>query len=147
MPNQLKIKTHVGRDILQSAQLFKTPEAAVWEYVVNSLQYVDPGVVPLVEVTLDVKAKRITIADNGSGMDLDGLRHFFTMHGENQQRRKGVPGRGKFGTGKAAAFGIGTKLEVSTTRNGKRQTVHVDRDAIEAAEGDAVPDEQQLGHA
>jgi hypothetical protein len=137
--SQLVATTHVGRDILQSAQLFRTPEAAVWEYVVNSLQYVDQGTVPHVEVVLDLPAKKITISDNGSGMDIDGLEHFFTMHAENWERRKGIPGRGKFGTGKSAAFGIGTALTVSTTRDGKRQTVKLDIDMINAAEGAAVP--------
>ena len=137
--NQLAATTHVGRDILQSAQLFRTPEAAVWEYVVNSLQYVDQGTVPHVQVALDVPAKKITISDNGSGMDVAGLEHFFTMHAENRERRKGVPGRGKFGTGKSAAFGIGTALTVSTTRGGKRQTVKLDIDMIHAADGAAVP--------
>lgn len=135
----IQVTTHVGRDIIQSAQLFRTPEAAVWEYVVNSLQYLNPGTVANVKVTVDVKAKSITIEDNGSGMDVTDLGHFFTMHGENQERRKGVPGRGKFGTGKSAAFGIGTTLIVSTTKNGKRQTIKLDRAAIAAADGASVP--------
>jgi hypothetical protein len=137
--SNLNVTTHVGRDILQSAQLFRTPEAAVWEYVVNSLQYVDPGTVARVVITVDLPGKMITIEDNGAGMDLDGLKHFFTMHGENRQRRKGVPGRGKFGTGKSAAFGIGDTLSVSTTRGGKRQTVKLDRHAIEASDGSEIP--------
>tara|TARA_R110002124_G_scaffold9489_5_gene48665 strand:- start:1887 stop:3563 length:1677 start_codon:yes stop_codon:yes gene_type:complete len=137
--NGLNVVSHVGRDIIQSAQLFKTPEAAVWEYVVNSLQYVDQGVVARVEVTVDIPAKKITISDNGSGMGRHDLQHFFTMHGENKERRKGVPGRGKFGTGKSAAFGIGTDLTVSTTRDGVRQTVKLDRAAIEASDGAHVP--------
>lgn len=137
--SSLKITSHVGRDILQSAQLFKTPEAAVWEYVVNSLQYLDPGVVPNVRVTLDKKAKTITIADNGAGMNRSGLEHFFTMHGENRERRKGVPGRGKFGTGKSAAFGIGSALAVDTVRGFVRQKVYVDRSMIDAAGGSEVP--------
>lgn len=137
--NQLNVTSHVGRDILQSAQSFRTPEAAVWEYVVNSLQYVDHGTVPRVDVTVDIPAKKITIEDNGAGMDVEALGHFFTMHGENQERRKGVPGRGKFGTGKSAAFGIGNTLLVSTTRDGKRQTVKLDRKAIEASEGAEIP--------
>lgn len=134
----LTIRTHVGRDILQSAQSFKTPEAAIWEYVVNSLQYVDPGLTPTVNVTLDPKSKTVTIRDNGGGMDLEGLTHFFTMHGENQERRRGIPGRGKFGTGKSAAFGIGTALTVETVRDQVRHKVYVDRSMIEAADGDAV---------
>lgn len=137
--NNIRVVSHVGRDILQSAQLFRTPEAAIWEYVVNSLQYVDPGVVPHVRVTVDTRAKTITIEDNGSGMDVTDLEHFFTMHGENQQRRRGVPGRGKFGTGKSAAFGIGNSLTVSTTKDGKRQTVAITRDDIDKSDGAAVP--------
>lgn len=135
----LNVETHVGRDIIQSAQLFRTPEAAVWEYVVNSLQYKDPGVVAKVSITVDIPGKRITIADNGSGMDLDGLKHFFTMHAENKQRRAGVPGRGRFGTGKSAAFGIGGTLGVSTTKSGKRQTVELTRAEIDASGGGKVP--------
>lgn len=137
--SDLKVVAHVGRDIMQSAQLFRTPEAAVWEYVVNSLQYVEPGIVAHVEVGIDLPNKRITIRDNGSGMDVEGLQHYFTMHGENRERRKGVPGRGKFGTGKSAAFGIGKSLAVSTTRNGKRQTVKLTRAAIDASDGTSVP--------
>ncbi|MCE7483506.1 ATP-binding protein [Microbacterium profundi] len=139
MSSNIVVKTHIGRDIIQSAQLFKTPEAAVWEYVVNSLQYVDPGVVPNVKVTVDVPGKKITIQDNGSGMDHVGLQHFFTMHGENKERRAGVPGRGKFGTGKSAAFGIGARLTVSTTKDGKRQTVELSRKAINDSDGSTVP--------
>lgn len=137
-PPALQIVSHVGRDILQSAQSFRTPEAAIWEYVVNSLQYLDPGAVAQVEVVLDTKARTVTITDNGTGMDLAGLQHFFTMHGENRERRRGVPGRGKFGTGKSAAFGIGSKLRVTTVRDEVRQVVLVDRDMIEAADGAAV---------
>ena len=44
----LKVTTHIGRDILASAAHFKTEAAVVWEYVVNSLQYVDSGVQPKV---------------------------------------------------------------------------------------------------
>lgn len=135
----INVVSHVGRDIVQSAQLFRTPEAAVWEYVVNSLQYVEPGTVADVKVTVDVKAKKIRIEDNGTGMDVPGLQHFFTMHGENKERRKGVPGRGKFGTGKSAAFGIGENLTVTTTRNGLRQTVTLTRTAIDASDGTNVP--------
>lgn len=133
MSTDLNVVVNAGRNIIQAAQSFKTPEAAVWEYVVNSLQYKDPGVVARVEIRVDATAKRIVISDNGSGMDLAGLKHFFTMHGENQLRRAGTPGRGKFGTGKSAAFGIGKSLTVSTTKAGIRQSVVLTRTAIDAA--------------
>jgi hypothetical protein len=135
----IAVTSHVGRDILQSAQLFRTVEAAVWEYVVNALQYVDAGQRPKVMVTIDTKERRIQIADNGRGMDANGLKHFFTMHGENLDRQRGAPGRGIFGTGKSAAFGIGTRLEVATVRSGVRNMVELARQAIDGSDGATIP--------
>src|SRR5271166_5078408 len=120
---QLKVRSHVGRDLLASAASFKNEAAVVWEYVVNSLQYVDPGISPRVQVTVMPGKKGIVISDNGSGMSVHELEHFFQMHGENLERRAGRAGRGKFGTGKSAAFGIANLLRVDTVRNGKRNVV------------------------
>lgn len=139
MTTPLNLTTHVGRDLLQTAQLFRTPEAAIWEYVVNGLEYVEAGILPEVAVRIDQRHKRITITDNGRGMDREGLAQFFTMHGENQDRRSGRPGRGKFGTGKSAAFGIAGRLEVATVRDGVRNVVALTRSSIEASTGEAVP--------
>lgn len=133
----LLVTSHVGRDVLAQAAQFKTEASVVWEYVVNSLQYVEPGVQPKVEVT--VKRGSITISDNGAGLDAERLRHFFTMHGENLERRAGRIGRGKWGTGKSAAFGIANTLQVDSVRNGVRNVVELNRVAIEASEGDAIP--------
>src|SRR5438132_6096682 len=96
MTDQIYVKSHVARDLLQSAPLFKTDKLVVWEYVSNGLQYVDPGTNPVVKVTLDSKKKKITIGDNGRGMDLAGLKNFFVMHGENVDRKEGRVGRGRF---------------------------------------------------
>ncbi len=136
-PSDLRVTSHVGRDVLAQAAQFKTEAAAVWEYVVNSLQYVDPGVRPKVEVT--VKRDDIVISDNGAGMNEEQLRHFFTMHGENLERRAGRIGRGKWGTGKSAAFGIANALCVDTIRNGARNVVELHRSAIESSTGEAIP--------
>lgn len=43
MPDQLTVRSHVSRDLLQAAGMFKNERLAVWEYVVNELEYVDPG--------------------------------------------------------------------------------------------------------
>lgn len=138
-PEQITVTTHVGRDILQSARLFRTVEAAVWEYIVNSLEYVDPGVLPTIRVSVSGRDGRVEVADNGRGMDADGLRQFFTMHGENPDRRRGIPGRGQFGTGKSAAFGIGTRLLVDTVRGGRRNVIELHRRDIDESEGAEVP--------
>jgi hypothetical protein len=130
MSDEIFVKSHVARDLLQSAGLFKTDKLVVWEYVSNGLQYVNPGTNPVVRVTLDSKKKRVAITDNGRGMDWAGLQNFFVMHGENIDRKEGRPGRGRFGTGKSAAFGIAATLRITTVRNGKRSTVMLSRDDI-----------------
>lgn len=129
---QIYVKSHVARDLLQSAALFKTDKLVVWEYVSNSLQYVDPGINPLVRVTLDNRRKRIVLADNGRGMDWAGLQNFFIMHGENIDRKIGLVGRGRFGTGKSAAFGIANSLRITTVRNGKRSQVALSRSDLDS---------------
>ena len=132
--SSLKVTSHVGRDLLASAAAFRTEAAVAWEYIANSLQYVDRGVSPIVNVR--VNRKEIVFADNGSGMDAAGLQHFFTMHAENKDRRAGRPGRGKWGTGKSAAFGIANLLRVDTTRSGLRNVVGVDSgEAVEKSSG------------
>jgi len=135
----LKLTSHVGRDLLASAASFKTEAAAVWEYVVNSLQYVDEGLSPKVQVLVKPGLKLIEVRDNGRGMNRDGLRQYFTMHGENIDRLRGRPGRGKFGTGKSAGFGIGKFLRIDTRQNGLRNVVEIHRDTIEASKGDDIP--------
>ncbi len=135
----LKVTTHVGRDLLASAASFKTEAAVVWEYVVNSLQYVDPGVSPRVDIQIRPTKKEIIISDNGRGMSASDLARFFRMHGENLDRLAGRTGRGKFGTGKSAAFGIANTLKVDTIRNRKRSVVSLTRSMIETSGGQDIP--------
>ena len=135
---ELKVTSHVGRDLLAAAASFKTEAAAIWEYVVNSLQYVDEGVTPKIQVNLNSRNKTVEIRDNGRGMTDEGLRHYFQMHGENLDRIKGRPGRGKFGTGKSAAFGIGNLLRVDTCRDGIRNIIELHRDTVKMSSGEDI---------
>lgn len=143
MSDALEVRSHVSRDLLQSAALFKNERLVVWEYVANELEYVDPGSSPTVRVKLDSKAHKISISGNGRGMSWEGptgLDHFFFMHGENPDRAAGRPGRGLFGTGKSAAFGIGDVLRITTVRDRRRSTVELRREDLEAANsGSPVP--------
>jgi len=139
MAKEIEVRSHVGRDLLQSAGVFKNERLAVWEYVSNSLQYVDVGVNPIVSVTINKSKKQIEINDNGRGMNLSGMKNFFIMHGENIDRKSGRGGRGRFGTGKAAAFGIANKLTVSSVVDGRRNTVQLSRNDIDAAGNAEIP--------
>ena len=129
--DQIFVRSHVARDLLQNAALFKNDKLVVWEYVSNGLEYIDEGTNPVVRVKLDNKMKRIIVTDNGRGMNWEGLKNFFIMHGENIDRKKGVPGRGRFGTGKSAAFGIADTLRVTTIQTGKKSEVELSRKDIE----------------
>jgi len=134
------VKSHVSRDLLQNAALFKTDKLVVWEYVSNGLDYVDRGTNPTVSVKLDSKNHRIVIIDNGRGMDWNGLQNFFLMHGENLDRKGGRAGRGRFGTGKSAAFGIADVLRVTSVHHGKRSAVELTRLDLEASSsGSPIP--------
>lgn len=135
----LAVVSHVGRDVLQAAMSFKTEDAVVWEYVANSIQYVEETVRPAIAVTVKQKQKVIEISDNGRGMDSDDLKRFFTMHAENADRLQGRGGRGKFGTGKSAAFGIALKLTVDTCKNGLRNVAVLTRGDIDRSGGKEIP--------
>jgi hypothetical protein len=138
--DSLVVRSHVARDLLQTAGLFKNERLVTWEYVVNGLQYVDPGTNPVVKVTIDSKRKRIAIADNGRGMNWAGLQNFFIMHGENVDRKEGRVGRGRFGTGKSAAFGIAQRLRITTVKNKRLSAVELDRSSIEKmSSGTEIP--------
>jgi hypothetical protein len=137
MSDQIYVRSHVARDLLQSAAFFKTDRLVVWEYVSNGLQYVDPNTAPVVKVVLEGRKKSIRIVDNGRGMDWEGLKNFFLMHGENLDRKLGRGGRGRFGTGKSAAFGIADVLRISTVRDGRRNAVELSRRDIEKMGSDA----------
>jgi hypothetical protein len=71
-------------------------------------------------------------------MSIPVLERFFQMHGENLERQAGRPGRGKFGTGKSAVFGIANTLRVDTVRNGKRNVVGLTRDMIDNSHGEEI---------
>lgn len=129
----LNVVTDSARDLLQSAAFFSNEKLVAWEYISNGLQYVDPGTSPRVDVVVDTKQRRMIVSDNGRGMTPPDLRNFFVMHGENVDRKQGKAGRGRFGTGKSAAFGIAEVLRINTVREGKRSVVELTRADIEGA--------------
>lgn len=135
---QIVVQSHVARDFLQNAAYFSSVPKVVWEYVSNSLDNAEEG--RPIEVFVELSNTLLRVSDNGSGMSRTGLRNFFTMHGENIQRSRGKRVRGRFGTGKCAAFGIADMLRVDTVKDGKRNAVELSRGDIEAAKsGEPFP--------
>lgn len=128
MSQEVVLQSNPARDLLQSAEGFKHPHHVIWEYVSNSIQYHEDGIKPRVDVK--ISRDEIAIQDNGRGMDISGLNNFFTMHGENEDRKRGKKGRGRYGTGKSAAFGIANILRIDSVKNGIRNVVEVSRDDL-----------------
>lgn len=137
MTRPIKVTSHVGRDFLQNAQFFGTLPKVVWEYVSNALD--NPGERESVQVDVTISRQHIIIEDDACGMSREDLARFFQMHGENLQRRLGKKVRGRFGTGKSAAFGIASKLRIETVRFGLLNIVELERKDIARSKGSAIP--------
>lgn len=136
----IDFKTNTARSILAAANTFKFPHQVIWEYVVNEIQYRDLKINPKIYVSLN-NNEEIVISGNGKGMNENDLKNFFTMHAENQERNKGNPGRGKFGTGKSAAYAIGETLTIETVRDKKIFVITLSRKDIQkySKSGENIP--------
>ena len=137
---KLVITSDVGRDFTQNAEYFSSPGKAITEYVWNSIDYCKQGT--RVEVHIfrgrgrlkprkgsEEKYNGIVIQErkNGGGMSREDLSRFFQMHGETRARQQGRRVRGRYGTGKSAAFGIAHRLIVDVVKDGKQNIVSVHR--------------------
>ena len=129
MNEPIQVTTHVGRDFIQNTAYFNTIPKVVWEYVSNSIDNPKPG--QPVHVEVRISKDRISIADNSCGMSREGLRNYFQMHSVNLRRIAGQNVRGRYGTGKCAAFGIAGKLRIETVLSKVLNIVELSRKDIE----------------
>jgi len=135
MAEQIFVTSHVSRDFQQNAAYFNSLAKVMWEYISNSIDNARDDV--QLEVTVGLRQDSLVIEDNGIGMDRDDLARFFQMHGRNAQRALGKRVRGKFGTGKTAAFGIASKLLISSVKDGRQNAVSLAIDDIQKAQDGA----------
>lgn len=132
MTEPIQVTSHVARDFLQNAAYFNTVPKVVWEYVSNAVDNPRRGQSVTVQVVID--KRRIVVKDDGCGMSRGDLNNYFQMHATNVRRRRGETVRGRYGTGKCAAFGIANALRVETVKDGSLNTVELTRDDIKQAE-------------
>ena len=134
MPKQssIEVTSHVARDFLQNAVYFNTMSKVVWEYVANSLDAVKDDT--LTNIAVEITSHEVSISDNSRGMSRKELSGFFQMHGENIHKKQGKKVRGRFGTGKCAAFGLANLLCIDTIQAGSRNIVELHRRDIEQAQ-------------
>lgn len=92
-----------------------------------------------VQVTIDKLAETITIEDDGTGMDRDGVIDRFLTVGFKRRDELGdltALGRkpmGRKGIGKLSIFSIAQVAEIFTTFNGERTAFRMDREVIRKA--------------
>lgn len=127
----IEVTSHVARDFLQNSAYFNTMSKIVWEYVSNSLDAAKEN--SQVAVIVEISSNEVSISDDGMGMSREELGNFFRMHGENHHRKRGKRVRGRFGTGKSAAFGLANYLMIETVQSGLKNAVELQRKDIEDA--------------
>ncbi|MDO8462345.1 MAG: ATP-binding protein [Deltaproteobacteria bacterium] len=128
----------IKRAILDAANAFGSLAKVCEEYLTNSIDAFETIVHDhpekeldrrqcKIEITIDNKDSKLRFVDEHQlmGMSQDVLfKSFFNLHGENISRKRSIFVRGKYGTGKTAAFGIGAEeLIVDTISNGKRNKI------------------------
>lgn len=92
------------------------------------------------EVRVEIDADTITVKDNGTGMDEEGLRQYFVIGSDEKVLRSVSPrlGReriGQFGIGKFASLAAASRFEVLTRRGDFGARVVFDKDDWESSRG------------
>jgi len=90
------------------------------------------------EVRVTITPDHVMVEDDGSGMDLEGLRQYFNIGSPQKRMRRTSPrfGRdriGEFGIGKFASLSAARYFEVWTKRGSFQATVTFDKAVWEAA--------------
>lgn len=112
------------------ASMYSKCSKAVGELVVNGYD------ADATWAKVDIKAGKITIGDNGNGMDEKDIRDEYMMLGSEHKRKikrtpkfKRLP-IGNKGIGKLAGIGIANRMSVITIKGGKRYEYQIDREEI-----------------
>ncbi|MFD5109234.1 ATP-binding protein [Streptomyces cinereoruber] len=120
------------------AQMYKRRDTAIAELVANCW---DAGA-RSVEISIDVdgysrESSIISISDDGIGMTSDEVQSDYLVVGRNRRSsgadENPVPQRrimGRKGIGKLAGFGIASKMQVSTWRDGQFTSFEMDLDEL-----------------
>lgn len=142
MPNTIE---HLG------ARLYSTIPPVISELVANSYDADASSVLVRLDDS-DTYNKSIVVTDNGHGMTFDDINNNFLRIGRNrrdnsftldQKTPKGRLVIGKKGLGKLSFFGIADIIEVTTTKDGKRNTFRLDWAKIIAPEKEEKFDSSQ----
>lgn len=96
----------------------------------------------------DQGEKRITVRDDGEGMTLEEIQEHFLKIGRNRREKESEQRTkklrrwviGKKGIGKLSFFGIAQKIEITTVKEGKKNTFVLDWEKIKRSQGTYQPE-------
>ena len=139
-------KGNINRAILDAASSFNNIGKVAEEYLTNILDAFETILHDnpnknlkradcKVQFIIDHVKRKILFCDEHPLMGMSSefiFDHFFNIHGQNLSRKRYINVRGKHGTGKSAAFGIGAEyFLVDSTYRGKRTTVKSTLDSLQ----------------
>ncbi len=116
-------------------KMYSTLPPVISELIANSYDADAKEVLVLLKDSTD--EKEITVSDDGHGMSFDEINESFLTIGRNRRVKNETdesPGGrkviGKKGLGKLSFFGIAHEIEITTIKNGKKNSFVMDWDAI-----------------
>jgi len=144
-------KVNINRAILEAAAPFNNLGKVAEEYLTNSLDAFETVIHDnpsenierqdcKIEMIIHFPTLQIIFKDEHLLMGMSSdivVSNFFKLHNTNMARERYINVRGKYGTGKSAAFGIqAEKLIVDTVFESKRTTVE---STYKSLEDDSIP--------
>lgn len=139
--------TVLGRTLEHlGVQMYKRRDAAIAELVANCWDAGARNVYIHVPDSddYDTATSRISITDDGEGMDREQIQRQYLVVGRNRRRDGGdvVGGRpvmGRKGVGKLAGFGIATRMVITTWKGDTSTEFTLDMDQLKQEDGRAEP--------
>ena len=120
---------------LLSEQQYKRKTGPLVELAKNSLDAGAPVINFFLDRGQDSGSMTIRVADNGDGMDIDGINKFYKIAGSDKKKvgvnSKGRPMIGKYGIGNLGLYALGANHILETVEAGVLRTVKVDFNHLE----------------
>lgn len=132
LPTTLDVTVHKSHLVTIGERLYGEAIELLRELVNNAYD------ADATEVHVTIMPEQVSVADNGYGMDLEGLRQYFNIGSPVKRLHRTSPrfGRqriGEFGIGKFASLAAARRFEVWTKQGPFQATVRFDKTAWEEA--------------
>ncbi|RKY12788.1 MAG: hypothetical protein DRP65_00265 [Planctomycetota bacterium] len=145
-----KIEVKISYRIIQlfSEGLYTSPNKAIEELVSNAFDAGAHNAHVILSPDLVAKDSTIVVVDDGTGMDINGLKKHWIIGVSDKRNDSGIAnGRkqiGKFGIGKLATFVLARRLTHICKRNGHFYSTSMDYSRIPEGEQGGIETEEKV---